>query len=308
MYDRFYQYALTVARYHSITMAANELYVTPSTLSKSIQKLEEDFGVPLFDRVGKGLFPTYAGECFLEKAQAIVATQEQLKQQLSDIAALASGRVRLGIQLNAAPRLIPAISAFRRGYPGVELYIREDTGSALSEMLERGELDIIVADEQPDWVGRFTAFPLWESEIALILPQQHLLVSAAREDASRRYPVIDITLCENETFILPFSQQRMGAVTERLVRTYGLQKASIIRATSVDTILRLVSCGAGVTFAYAAVIQPYLTDLGLVALSFGSVAEVQCLSISFYTDRYLNDAAQRLMEMCRKAITDSSQQ
>lgn len=79
------QYFLTVARLEHVTEAARSLHVTQSSLSKTIQRLEEDLGVPLFDRTGRKLRLNEFGSRFLHRAERALFELEQGKQELSDL-------------------------------------------------------------------------------------------------------------------------------------------------------------------------------------------------------------------------------
>src|SRR5688572_18952948 len=91
------RYFAEVARRGSVTAAARALYLTPQTVSGQVQELEAAIGQPLFDRVGKRLVLTHAGETALDYGQAIFALGEELKTVLQGRARARSVVLRVGI-------------------------------------------------------------------------------------------------------------------------------------------------------------------------------------------------------------------
>lgn len=76
---RDYTYVQMIAQYKTISRAADALYISQPSLSKFLQKLEEELGTPLFKRVNKQMYPTYAGERFLETGPVDLCPAEPLR-------------------------------------------------------------------------------------------------------------------------------------------------------------------------------------------------------------------------------------
>ena len=91
------QYFLEVARLEHVTEAARSLHVTQSSLSKTIQRLEEDLGVPLFDRTGRKLRLNEFGNKFIRRAERALFELEQGKQEISDLSRAESGTLKLAV-------------------------------------------------------------------------------------------------------------------------------------------------------------------------------------------------------------------
>lgn len=301
MYERIYRYVLEVAKHGNLTTAANELYVTPSALSKAIQKLESELGVLLFDRVGKTFSPTYAGTQYILRAKEIISLQEQLKEEMRDIASLRAGRIRIGLQMNTAVRTVRAVEKFRVQYPQVEIYITEDTSAHLAKMLSNGEVDLTISNADPDIQRDFALSVLNNSELVLVVPRNHSLVKQAIWTEERKYPVISFSSCKKEPFILPPVSQRMGAFLESVLLSHDFSATVPIRATSIGTILHLVSGGAGITITYDSTAEPYENSLNLTFLSFEH-APNRSLVISTCPHRYLSEAVQKFINICTETF------
>ena len=303
MSDKLYRYVLEVARQGSITAAANELYITPSALSKAIQKLEDDLGIPLFDRIGKSFSLTYAGAQYVRRAKEIISLQEQLDDEMRDLVALRGGRLRIGLQMDTAAQTVQAVDHFHREYPQIEVCILEDSSSNLTKMLLNGDVDIAIANADPDPQSSLTQYELCSSQLILAVPRNHPLVKRAVWEDSQKHPMISLSECMEESFILPPNTQRMGIFLEDVLRTRGLTPKALLRANRIGTILRLVSCGSGITITYDRTAEPYENSLNLTFLCFDH-APSQSLTISTCAGRYLSEAAQSFIRTCTDVFRD----
>jgi len=142
------RYFAEIARRGSITAAARALHVAPQTVSSQLLELEESLGQPLFDRVGRGLRMTPAGETALDYANGIFALGDELTAVLRGTARARSVHLRVGIT-DSVPKLLtvrllqPMIDAHR---DELELTCREGRFVELLALMAAGELDVVLAD------------------------------------------------------------------------------------------------------------------------------------------------------------------
>lgn len=131
------EYALAVEKLRHFGQAAKACHVSQPTLSQQLQKLEEEVGVMLFDRLQKPVIPTPEGKRFLEQAKTVVREHQKLlyisRQEKSGEPV---GEFRLGVIPTVASCLIPLFAeAFAKKYPRVELFLDEmKTETLLSEL------------------------------------------------------------------------------------------------------------------------------------------------------------------------------
>ena len=112
-------YMKTIAEKGGITAAAKQLYISQPSLSQMLRQIEEEAGVPLFDRSSLSFRPTYAGERYLHAASVLLNTNEILENELREIRGEERGRLRLGISMLRSAQLLPCVlpecSCFKRG-------------------------------------------------------------------------------------------------------------------------------------------------------------------------------------------------
>jgi len=142
------RYFAEVARRGSIALAARELFVTPQTVSAQVQELEESVGQPLFERVGRRLLLTTAGEAALDYANSIFALSDELAQVLRGGRKPRSVTLRIGAT-DSVPKLLTVMAlqpVVERHRKELELECREGEYAELLGELAVGELDAVLAD------------------------------------------------------------------------------------------------------------------------------------------------------------------
>lgn len=128
----------------SFARAASQLGRSQSAVSMQLKKLEQQAGLPLFRRNGRGLAPTEAGDALLAYARRIIALNDEAAASLGATAAAAS--VRMGLPQDLFDDVMPdAITRFSRQRPGVHVEVRAGRNHALEEDVRAGRLDVAVA-------------------------------------------------------------------------------------------------------------------------------------------------------------------
>jgi len=137
------QYFLAVARLEHVTEAARSLHVTQSSLSKTIQRLEEDLGVPLFDRTGRKLRLNEFGSRFLRRTERALFELEQGKQEIRDLSSLEHGKLELAV--TTASTLPNILREFRKKRPSIQFHVQMLTTQEMVTLLHRGEVDFCLS-------------------------------------------------------------------------------------------------------------------------------------------------------------------
>lgn len=212
-----------VAERQHVTRAAAALNVTQSAASAAIAALEARHGVPLFNRVGRGIELTEAGRIFLDEARAVLARAASAERALADYAGLGRGTLRLvASQTIASYWLPPRLATFHDRYPAitVELAIDNSEGAAARVLSGAAELGFVegmidepalahwpIANDQMVLVGREAVEVVdeaWMRQARWIVREQGSGTRSSFEDALRRdgiHPAmlpIAMTLPSNE--------------------------------------------------------------------------------------------------------------
>ena len=140
---RHLRYFVALAEYLSFTRAAQRVHVTQSTLSHQIRQLEEELGQTLFDRIGRKVVTTEAGELFLGFATRALQEVDHGIATLKPSSRGLTGQVRIGTTHTFNIGLIPeCVALFLTRHPGVQVRVEELPADQIGERLQARELDI----------------------------------------------------------------------------------------------------------------------------------------------------------------------
>lgn len=143
---------ITLAQKRSITKAAEALFLAQPTLSYRLKRIEEEFGVSLFDRVPSGVALTPQGERLAAYAQDMTLRYRALRDDLSDMSPMFSGTLRLGVGSAFANADLPRLlRSFGQRYPAVTISLKTSRSSQAYRSLVEGEVDIAIVRGSPQW-------------------------------------------------------------------------------------------------------------------------------------------------------------
>ena len=170
------EYVLAVDKYRHFGKAAKASNITQPTLSQQIQKLEDDLGIILFDRMQKPIVPTDQGKIFIEQSRVVLHEYQKLVNQAHYDAEQVRGQFRLGIIPTVASQLLPLFLAeFSKRYPKVDLYIEELTTDAILNDLQNDRIDGAILATPLEKQG-LKEHPLYYEPFYLYLSSEHPLL------------------------------------------------------------------------------------------------------------------------------------
>ena len=237
---RHLTYFLAVARHQHFTRAAQALGIAQPSLSQQIMTLEAELGTPLFDRAGRRVRLTDAGEALLPYATRILALVDEARAELTDHVELRRGRVTIGTTPTAGTHLLPAALAdFNRRYPGIDLRLHEAGSPDLIDLLATGDLDlaiVILPVRRPE----LTVARLLTEEVVLAVPPDHPLAAAPPPSGVPPDALAD------QPFVLVRQGYGLRRMTLDLCTRAGFSPHVVLDGAEMDTVLSLVGAGLGV--------------------------------------------------------------
>jgi DNA-binding transcriptional LysR family regulator len=248
-----------VARYGSITIAARRLGFTQSAVSRQIAALEAQVGVPVFDRLPRGVALTEQGRTLLPHAQSILDRLTAARHDLDQLRGLGSGRLRVGAFPTAVAALVPrALASFRDAYPDVALSLVEGHTPALLERLAEGDADLAVVSSPPTATidaGRFDLHHLLDERLLVAVPRGHRL-------ARRR--TVRLAELADDPFIVGSATAEESLMRASLPSGFA-PRIDIVAAEWTGK-LGCVAAGLGVALIPALAIRSTPADLTLLRL------------------------------------------
>jgi LysR family cyn operon transcriptional activator len=177
---RHLRYFLAVAETAHFTRAATKLHVTQPTLSHQIRQLEVQMSLQLFDRVGRKVKLTAAGETLLPHARKVLHELEQAQAALNDLHALKRGLLKVGIVQTVNACVIPEIVArFSGAHAGIRVECGEMSVADIESDLEAGKLDLGISFLPPTRKG-LAGERLFAEELVAVVAAEHALAKRRR--------------------------------------------------------------------------------------------------------------------------------
>jgi LysR family hydrogen peroxide-inducible transcriptional activator len=240
------RYVVAVARMGNFSRAAEQCHVSQPSLSQQIQKLEEELGERLFDRMKREARLTSHGETFLRRAVKILEEVDAAKREAVDARNLLRGTVTIGVLPTIAPYLLPRVIAeFTESYPGVELIVQEETTARLLKMVLGYEIDLALASD-PIQDGRIEVRELFTEELLLALPPGHALTCKRTVNAA------DL---EGERLIVMKEGHCLGDQVKGFCDRRDVKPQITFRSAQLETIQALVCAGLGISLIPAMAAQ-----------------------------------------------------
>ena len=235
------QYIKTIAECGSITAAAKRLFVSQPSLSQMLRQVEQEIGLPIFDRTTSPMRLTYAGEKYLHAAERILAANSELESQLKEIKQEHAGRLRLGISVTRAMQVMPLVlPIFTPMYPNVTLELTESGSATLEELLQNGSIDLALAALESTSTN--LAYELIEKEDVGILAGRDS-ATAKRFRSGSTISLSDIT---GDSFVYLTKGHSARVVQDKLFRRYGYTPHVLLETDSLEVGRRVaVEAGAG---------------------------------------------------------------
>ncbi len=173
------KYLLAVAKHLNFTKAAQQCHVTQPTLSMQIQKLEEELGIKIFDRVRKPIKVTEIGKKIIEQAKTIVNESARINDLVQQEKGYIGGEYKLGIIPTLVPTVLPMfLKNFIKKYPEVQLDVFEIPTEQMIEQLNEGKLDAGIA-ATPLEEEKIVEKPLFYEPFVGFIPESHRLYEKA---------------------------------------------------------------------------------------------------------------------------------
>jgi LysR family transcriptional regulator, hydrogen peroxide-inducible genes activator len=233
------RYVIAVAEQGSFTKAAERLYLAQPSLSVQIRKLEQELGAPLFERLGRRVRMTAAGEAFLPHARRAVFESEQARERVAEVAGLAHGRVALGVLPSVGARLLPTVLAqFTTEHPGVEVRLLEQNVSGEFERLVHdGQLDLAVI-RMPKQRADLRVERLVREPLLALVPPGHRLFGGH-----------DVALSElaGEPFVGMQPGYGLRELMDETCRAAGFLPRVVVETTQLSIVHGMVQAGIGVS-------------------------------------------------------------
>ena len=234
----------TLARCGSFTQTAKELHLTQSAISHTIKALEQDVGVSLFERVGKKVFLTQAGDQLRPVAERILREMLDARTALEEIGAWGRGRLRVGASVTTCQHLLPTVlREFKQSFPDCALRIEPGDGPRMVDLLGSNQVDLALMLE-PGRESGLEFRRLFNDELRLLVSPMHAWARLGRVPGEA---------LKKETLIVYNKGSYSDELLTKHLHAAGLELGDTMQLGSMEAIKELAKVGVG-----AGVLAPWI--------------------------------------------------
>ncbi|MFM0210701.1 LysR substrate-binding domain-containing protein [Paraburkholderia sediminicola] len=289
---RHLRYFVALAEHLSFTSAAERVHVAQSTLSHQIKQLEEEVGVLLFERIGKRVHLTPAGETFLAHAQSALREVDAGLWSLKEASADLHGEITIGATHTFNMRIIPAcVSTFMERHPSVKVTVFEYAQDELADALEAERLDLAIGYKPHSPNLRFE--PLYDEELVLVVSPSHPLAHR------RSVRMVELHL---QRLALLHSSSATRQLLDRCFSMARAEPAVVVEMNAIAPMIELASrTDIGTIVSEHAVLRD---DVRVIPIE--SPTPIRTPGLLWHRARELRDAPRQFASIVQAAVRDAT--
>jgi len=278
---------ICVSERNSFSKAAEQLFITQPAVSKRISALEKELNIRLFDRIGKSVQLTEAGEALLPSALRILAELEDSKRAIGNLNEKVGGKLSIATSHHIGlHRLPPVLRAFTRQYSDVDLDIRFMDSEEACNCVLKGEVELAIATlPESNWPQLQNQI-IWRDPLDIVISAQHPQLSSGLVSVEQLSKIPAILPSQN-TFTRELLEQALGL---------NHQNLNIAMETNyLETIKMMVSIGLGWSVLPVSMVTHDIAIMNIQNIEFERL-----LGVVSHQHRTLSNAAKMLMQELTK--------
>ena len=286
----------TLAEELSFTRTAERVHTVQSNVTAQIKALEEELGIPLFDRLGRRVTLTDAGRNFLPFASQALAAMDQGQRALQT-GAEPSGPLRIGAAESLLTYRLPEVlRVFRRHFPHVELIFRPYVNATLALELEAGKLDMAIYGDDLQPFSSIASIRLRTERVLLLADATHPLASQ---------PTVKPADLAGQNLLLTEAGCSYRGKLDRALALGNIRPGNVTEFSSVEALKQCVTLGMGLGLLPAIVVARELRQKRLKALRWAGPSLDISTHILWHKDKWISPAMAAFMELVKDKLKDS---
>lgn len=285
-----------VAELGSLSKASDRLHVVQPALSRQIRLLEQELGVLLFERHGRGMIITEAGREVLEHATRILFEMEAIRSSVSGGKAAYKGTVTIGMTPTVAEIMtVPLVSKVKAAHPALGLRMMSAFSGHLLDWLQRGEMEIAIT---------YNPQPLKTLRIQPIMMERLMYVRAADSVSDSADEPLPFSALADVELVLPSPRHGLRSIVDECARQAGIALTTSVEADSFGAMIDLARNGFGATILPLAPIFSLVSAGQLKATPLVDPTPARKLVIVYPSDRPISPAARFVADTFKEIADD----
>lgn len=284
------KYISVTAEELNISKAAEKLYISQPSLSKSIKMLEEEIGAEIFTR--KPFQLTYAGEIFIKWANQVLLSHKQVRQRIADIVNEKEVKLTIGMSPYRGTFLLPDIAAkFKEEYPECNLTLEEHPTDILHKMLDEEKIDLMIDIPYGDPAN-------YES---IVVAREKILLGIPRQWEYNK-KIADLADFKDKPFIMLTEHQFIGKLTRKLCLKSGFNPKIFMECHNLETVYSMIKRGFGVSFIPEMFIKNIEKSGEMECYEIKDFYPEREIAVVYNKNKYLPKPAIRLIEILKESF------
>lgn len=274
---------IEVADRRSFSRSAESLHLTQPAVSKRIAALESELSAKLFDRVGRSVHLTEAGNVLLPSARQISAELDRIEEVICNLGQHVTGKLSIGTSSHICiHHLASVLKNFKHTYPEVDMDIQCNNSSKTLASVEEGLFEMALCATDDPVSSKLKDIEIWKVKLFVVVAPDHPL---ATDDN------LDFDLLMKCPAVLPKKPSTTRSVIDRALNANNARATVSIEASDLETLKTMVSIGLG----WGCVPETLLDDT-LTVLEIPQLECYQRISLVRHQDRTLSRAAQAFID------------
>lgn len=288
---------LAVAEYGGVTRAADAVFVSQPAVSKAVQELERQVGVPLLEHIGRRVVLTEAGEILARYARRIFTIAEEGKRAMDELRGLEQGTLAIGASTTIGIYLLPAVmGAFHARYPAIALSLEIENVERVIQQLRAGTIELALV-EGPVCGADLRVEPYRRDDLTLVTAPTH--------------PFARMGVATLEKLATaPFLMRERGSGTREVVETALLERGitpnTAMELGHTEAIKKAVAAGLGVSILSTLTVRPEIDGGLLAAVPIAGMTISRMLLLVQRRDYRPSSAARALLKTLKGTDTTPS--
>ena len=279
---------LHIAELHSFSRTARHLGYSQSAVSSQIAQLEAELGAPLFDRVGKTVRLTDAGQTFLGYARTLLATAQQAQAALQPAKQI-SGSLRIALADSVCSTFLPGLlKRYHALCPQVELVLCTTTADGMLQMLGTNQVDLAYTLDQPLLQPNLVLAADVPEPVCFIAPSGHPLAGQAE---------VSLEELTQQEFLLTERGMSYRDALDQCLAARGLAVHPYLELGSAALLCQMVEQGMGLSFLPEYIVRPALAAGNLARLNVPDCAVEMHRQLFYHRDKWLTPQMKAFIEL-----------
>lgn len=272
---------MEVARQRSVSKAAERLFVTQPAVSMQIRQLEDAFGVPLVEPLGRNIQLTTAGEAFLTYATNAMSQFKDLEALMADHVGLKKGRIDLAVVTTSKYFIPMLLVRFNKLHPGIDVQLNIDNRENILGMLTRSEADLVVMGRAPSHID-CEAIPFATNPLVMVSAPDHPLA---------RRKKLPFSALADYSFVVREDGSGTRAAMQRLFEENQTPLKIVMGLPSNETIKQAVMAGMGLSFLSKRTMRHELASGHIAQLDVQGLPQINHWYVTHLRHKKLSPAA-----------------